>query len=56
VAVAAAPAAAPIAAAALALLRDEPARAALAARAAALGLADGIGIAMEALTGLLTDA
>jgi hypothetical protein len=53
VAVAAAAGAAPIASAALALIRDEPVRAALAARAAALPLGDGIDIAVNALAQLL---
>jgi hypothetical protein len=42
-------AAAEIAAKALALLRDEPSRSALAARAAGLGLADGVEVALGAL-------
>jgi hypothetical protein len=55
VAVAAAAGAAPIASAALALLRDEPARAALARRASALPLGDGLGIAVNALARLIGD-
>ena len=53
VAVAAALRAADIAQAARALLPEEPERAALARRAAALGLRDGIEVALEALAGLL---
>jgi len=53
VAVAAALRAADIAQAARALLAEEPERAALARRAAALGLRDGIQVALEALAGLL---
>jgi UDP:flavonoid glycosyltransferase YjiC (YdhE family) len=49
VAVRAAPHAADLDAKARRLLEDEPARAALAARAAALGLADGVDVALEAL-------
>jgi len=53
VAVAAALNSARIIQAAAQLLRDEPQRAALAARASGLGLADGIEIAVQALCGLL---
>jgi spore coat polysaccharide biosynthesis predicted glycosyltransferase SpsG len=52
VAVEAAPHAADLTAKAQKLLEDEPARAALAARAAALELADGIDIALDALASL----
>jgi hypothetical protein len=52
VAVEAAPHAADLKAKAQKLLEDEPARAALGARAAALGLADGIDIALDALASL----
>ena len=45
-----------IAQAANALLHDEPQRAALAARAAGLGLADGVAVALQALGGLLEPA
>jgi glycosyltransferase involved in cell wall biosynthesis len=38
------------------LLQDEPQRAALAARAAGLGLADGVEVALQALAGLLESA
>ena len=38
------------------LLQDEPQRAALARRAAGLGLADGVEVAMQALAGLLESA
>ena len=53
VAVQAVPIAADLDAKARALLDDEPARAALARRAAGLGLADGIGIALDALANLM---
>jgi hypothetical protein len=38
------------------LLQDEPQRAALAGRAAGLGLADGVEVAIQALAGLLESA
>jgi predicted glycosyltransferase len=53
VAVAAAPGSAGILRAAEELLQNEPARAALAARAAQLGLADGVEVALRALGGLI---
>jgi UDP:flavonoid glycosyltransferase YjiC (YdhE family) len=52
VAVAAAPLAVDLEAKARTLLEDEPARAALAQRAAALELADGVDVALEALASL----
>jgi glycosyltransferase involved in cell wall biosynthesis len=56
VAVAAARDAAGIVSAVERLLQDEPQRAALAGRAAGLGLADGVELAMQALAGLLESA